>query len=254
MLPSRPARARSIAKSLSIVNLVAASSFAWAHPEFNPVSVNRYVKFDLLSASELRLAYTVMFGDQPAHAMRREMDAVADGRLDEAETRALGERVRALVSRGLALQVDGKPVAPAFEAPQVGLMGEEVGPAPFSVDLIARVPAPGPAPHTVRFDDQTELPRLGELEVKIEESPGTTLLSAHRGPPERAAPGEKQAHLVFKGPKLTALEDRSVAFSFTGAAVRPAQREAPRTGVWVGVGLGVLALGAAAVVFLRRRG
>src|SRR5581483_4978332 len=177
--------AASIASRVVIVNLVTwmcASGTALAHPEFSATLTNRYVKLSLLSANELRLAYTVMYGAAPALAARRAADANRDGKLDDAETRALGARLAEEASRGIELTVDGARVTLKFEEPQVGLAGAEVQANPFSIDLIARVPAPGAGAHEVRFDDRTALPELGETEVRIEESPTAQLLAAHRGP------------------------------------------------------------------------
>src|SRR5262245_53507101 len=113
---------RSISSVLRVVNMFAVVAFgapSWAHPEFNPVTTNKYEKVDLLSAGELRLAYTVMYGDAPAAAARKEADKNADGRLDEAESKALGEALLARVRDSVTLSVDGKVLPLAFEAPQV---------------------------------------------------------------------------------------------------------------------------------------
>ncbi len=176
---------------------------AGAHPEFNPITTNRYLKIDLLSASEMRLAYTVMYGDAPAAAARKEADADANGKLDAAETAAMGAKLQALVAGRLSLTIDGKPWVPAFEAPQVGLMGQEVSPSPFSIDVVARVPCPGAGPHEVRIDDQLELSALGETEIRIQESPSTRLEG-------------RENKFLFRGPKRTSLEDRSITFRFAG--------------------------------------
>jgi hypothetical protein len=187
-----------------------------AHPEFSPVTINRYLKLDLLSANEVRLAYTVMYGAGPALAERRRADSNSDGRLDEAETRALGERLRSEVLARLSLSVDGQPVRPVFESPAVGLAGNEVGPSPFSIDLVARIACPGNPPHTLVLDDATELSsmaQLGETEIRVEESPRTRLLEAHRGKGE----GPRESRILFRGPKFSALEDRTVKLSFEAA-------------------------------------
>jgi len=239
---------RSIADALRPVNLTAAAlclfsvGRAAAHPEFAPATVNRYVKFDLVAPGELRLAYTVMVGAAPAATWRRAVDANADGRLDDAETRALGERVRAAATAGLSLAVDGKPVTPVFDAPLVGLAGAEVAPSPFSVDLVARISLAGVAPHTVRFDDNTPEPQLGDTEIRIEESPATRLIASHRG----ATGDDKQAHFLFRGQKFSALEDRSITFSFAAGAHAPqAASASPPTAMrwwWIGVLPAVAAL------------
>jgi hypothetical protein len=202
------------------------SSSAGAHPEFAPTTVNRYLKLDLVAPSELRLAYTVMVGTEPAARWRRAADANADGKLDEAETRALGERARAAVSAGLKLSVDGRPVHLGFEPPIVGLAGAEVAPSPFSVDLVARVPLPGTPPHVLRVDDTTPEPQLGETEIRIDESPTTRLIRAHRGP----TGSERQTRFLFRGQKFSALEERSITVEMTACPAAPpsATAAAPR--------------------------
>src|SRR5262249_40552727 len=147
---------------------------------FNPVTVNRYLKFSLVSPNEVRLAYTVMYGAGPALRERKLADINADGRLDAAETRALGERLAGDLTRALELAVDGRRFEPRFDPPEVGLAGAEVGPNPFSIDLIAHLSLGTAAEHTVGYDDPTPVPELGETEVRIEEGPTTRLIASHR--------------------------------------------------------------------------
>jgi hypothetical protein len=187
---------------------------AAAHPEFNPVTTNKYLKVDLLSSAEIRLAYTVMYGDAPAAVARKQADLDANGTLDGKEAAKLGEELLAKVQGSLALSIDGKPWAPRFETPNVGLMGADVAASPFSIDLVARVPCPGPGPHEVRLDDPLEPSTLGETEIRIDESPSTRLLSSFRGAP----PGQgREPKFLFRGPRRTSLEDRSITFRFEGA-------------------------------------
>jgi len=237
-----------------------ASGTALAHPEFSATLTNRYVKLSLLSANELRLAYTVMYGAAPALAARRAADANRDGKLDDAETRALGARLAEEASRGIELTVDGARVTLKFEEPQVGLAGAEVQANPFSIDLIARVPAPGAGAHEVRFDDRTALPELGETEVRIEESPTAQLLAAHRGPTGE----ERETKFLFRGPKFSALEDRSITFRFAAranpvtaanAATASSSSSSP-SARWpwiVGAAIAIVAAVAAALVLRKRR-
>jgi hypothetical protein len=254
MLPSGRLR-RSIANRFHAVNrtatvvctLLVAVAAADAHPEFAPSTVNHYVKIDLVGPDELRLAYTTMVGPAPAAAWRRAADANANGLLDEAETRSIGARVEQAVSAGLALTVDGKRVVPAFDAPTVGLAGNEVAPNPFSVDLVARVPLAHANQHVVRLDATPE-PQLGETEIRVEESPMTRLIASHRGPEGT----EKEQRFLFRGPKFSALEDRSVTIVFAGAAApAKAPEKPPRRFPWfVFPALAAAGLGA---WWLRRR-
>jgi len=235
MLPAGRLR-RSIANRFHAVNrsatvvctLLVALASADAHPEFAPSTVNRYVKIDLVGPDELRLAYTTMVGPAPAAVWRRAADANANGLLDADETRSIGARVEQAVLAGLSLTVDGTRVVPAFEAPNVGLAGNEVAPSPFSVDLVARVPLTRAATHTVRFDDATPEPQLGETEILIAESPSTRLIAAHRGPEGT----EKETRFLFRGPKFSALEDRSITVVFSAPAPPPPRPAPPRRRPW----------------------
>jgi hypothetical protein len=219
---------------------------ASAHPEFNPVTTNRYLKLDLITADEVRLSYTLMVGAGPALGERKRADANADGTLDETEAQAMGARARHKVALGLKLRVDGKPVALRFETPSVGLAGREVGPSPFSIELAVRVVAQGARPHTLLVEDDTEVAELGETELRIEESPSTMLLEAHRGPAAAAGqPVEKQDRILFRGPKFSALEDRTMTIRFDARArplAAPGDASSTRRLGLLAAGLGVLAL------------
>jgi hypothetical protein len=205
-----------------VCTLLVAIGSADAHPEFAPSTVNHYLKLDLVGPDELRLAYTTMVGPAPAAAWRRAADENASGLIDAAESRSIGARVEQATLAGLSLIVDGTRVVPAFEAPQVGLAGNEVAPSPFSVDLVARVPLVHAATHTLRIDDAVPEPQLGETEVRVEESPVTRLIAAHRG----AEGNEKETRFLFRGPKFSALEDRSITIVF-GPAAPPATKPPP---------------------------
>jgi hypothetical protein len=257
MKPSRLASGRSITVTVCLVNLLLCAP-ASAHPEFNPITTNRYLKLDLISPDELRLAYTVMYGDAPAAAARKEADANSDGTLDAVESQALGARLQARVTGegGLTLTVDGQRVRPVFEPPAVGLMGNDVSPSPFSIDLVGRIPCAGPGPHEVRLDDQLELAALGETELRIEESPSTRVLTSFRGAP----PGEgRQLKFLYRGPRRTSLEDRSLTFRFEGSGTptsshAPAARSGHRWRLAVGAALLVLLLLGAVWSYRRMKG
>jgi hypothetical protein len=229
--------------------------FLWAraeaHPEFNPAVVNRYAKLSLVSADQVRLAYSVMFGAAPALAERKRADTNGDGRLDEEETKALSARLRGELTAQLRIMGDGTPIQPVFEDAAVGLAGAEVGPSPFSIDLLARLPLAPRADHTVTFDDPTSLPLLGETEVRIEEGPRTKLLAAYRGSPSDSF--ERESRFLFRGPKFSALEDRSITFRFAGTGPTASAPKRPRWRWPLGPGIVTVALLAAVWVFRRQR-
>ncbi|HEX4462987.1 MAG TPA: EF-hand domain-containing protein [Polyangia bacterium] len=211
------------------VNLVAlvvcaAASPAAAHPEYASATVNRYLEVDLVAPDRLRLAYTELVGPQPALIARKAADTNGDGTIDASETRALGETLRAAVAAGLELTIDGARVTPAFDAPQVDIGNAAVGPNPFSIAFTAMLPLQGVGPHEVRVDDRTPETQLGETELRLEESPATTLLAGHRG----ATGDERETRFLFRGNRYSALEDRSVTFRF-GARAPKAPVAAPPT-------------------------
>jgi hypothetical protein len=227
-----------------------APHLAAAHPEFNPLRNNRYVKIDLVGPDRVRLAYTVMFGDAPALTARRGADTNHDGNIDDAESGALGARVAEDVKRGIKLTIDGHPAAPAFTTPVVGLAGAQVAPEPLSVDLIAFFDLKGQPEHTLTVDDDTVLDQLGDAEVRIEEGPTVQVLEARRGAVSR---GDKpQMQFVFRGPRFSALEDRSVTTRWTA---RPSAGlgDARRTVVVGGVLFGVVLLVSALALVRRYR-
>jgi hypothetical protein len=248
MIPSKHGNsARRIALRTTVVNQLVIAvcalltvSRANAHPEFSPISTNRYLKLDLVGPDEVRLAYTLMYGAGPALAERKRADSNADCRLDESETKAMGERLRAAVTASLKLSLDGQPVPPGFEPATVGLAGAEVAPNPFSIDLSARLHASGPGPHSLVLDDNTEIAQLGETEIRVEESPQTRLLESHRG----QGPGPRQSPILFRGPRFSALEDRSITVRWegTGAPPRSDDKSVRRVGLLVTVGLTLVLL------------
>jgi len=245
------------------VNIVAAVAVlalalpAAAHPEYAPNTVNRYVKIDLVSPSELRVAYTIMVGAAPAAALRKAADADGNGKVDGNEARTIGDRLAAATVGGVTLDADGARLALAFGAPEVGLAGDDVGPNPLSVDLVTRLTLTGPAPHTLRFEDATPEPQLGETEIRIDESPTTRLIAAHRG----ATGDERETKFLFRGPKFSALEDRSITIVFGPGShnATPVGAAPPATSRWSGrltsfaVFFGMLAIFAVTAVRTARR-
>jgi len=241
---------------LAVVGGVSAPRAATAHPEFSPSAVNRYCKLTLVEPRAIRLAYTVMIGADPALATRKLADANADGRIDEAESRALASRLRAAVEAGLTVELDGVRVTPAFEEPSVGMAGAEVAPSPLSVDLIARLPiGDGAAPHRLRIEDAVELAPPGEAEVRIEESPSVRLLASGRGRdlPVAADPAAKrETRFVWSGPPRSALEDRSVSLRFVAAGAPSTPRPLAMV-IAAGVAGFVVVGGVVVLLVLRRR-
>lgn len=216
-------------------------SVAAAHPQYALSTVNRYSKLALLPRGQVRLSYTLMVGDVPALELRRQADRNGDGRLDEAEGKALALSLRERARAGLDVQLDGQPVRPAFEEPVLGLAGDAVAPAAFSVDLAALLPAPRGVEHELRYDDRTAIEPVGEVEILVEEGPGVRLL-----PPQAGARIEKK--LLFYGPPRSSLSDRSLSVRFVEEA-------APAKGRWpaLAAALALVLVGGGMLLALRRR-
>ncbi|HJZ84639.1 MAG TPA: hypothetical protein VKN99_05675 [Polyangia bacterium] len=180
------------------------------HQVTAPNQNNRYLKLTCMEG-QLRLAYTILFGDLPAEAERRRMDADGDGRLSDAEAAAYGQALARAVEARLSLEVDGRSVPVRFTSPEVGLGSERgVHPVPFSVDLVVLIPAPG-RQHTVFLDDRFTPPREGETDFVLEEAPGARITASFRG---RAGEGLHGLKWTWPGPRASDLEDRSVTFRY----------------------------------------
>src|ERR1051325_2489294 len=126
----------------------------WLHQVVGPTQNNRYLKLTCMEG-QVRLAYTILFGDLPAEDERRRMDANGDGAITPEETRAWGAALARTVSSRGAISIDSRPVALAFSTVEVGLGSERgVHPVPFSVDLIVLLPTGADREHTVTIDDR----------------------------------------------------------------------------------------------------
>ena len=195
-------------------------------------------------------AHDVMVGPAPAAAWRRAADGNANGQLDDAdETRASASKVEQAVLVGFALTVDGKRVVPAFDAPNVGLAGNEVGAEPVLGRPRRARPAPPGREHTLRIDDATPEPQLGETEIRVEESPATRLVASHRGPPDvdgaaarqgdplplpraPSSPPSKIARSPSSSPRPQPRPRRRRAQAPRHPLVPPARRRSGRDRVW----------------------
>ena len=83
-----------------------------------------------------------------------------------------------------------------------------------------------PQPHQLMIDDRADLPPVGEVELRVEESPALNILFTHDGSnradrvsadsASRPAIGTGKAQLLFRqfGPPRSLLSDRSVTIHF----------------------------------------
>lgn len=233
-------------RSLPVLVVLFASA-ALGHVAPSGDSNNRYLKATLLP-TEVRVTFTMFFGERPGVIERRRVDQNGDGRIDEAEARALGERVLGELAPGLFVTVDGRP-ASGWKVADVGLGTPTTGGGALSVDLAlaAPYPDPGTAEHTLVLEDATEVPLPGESETRVEESPGVRVAQCHLA----AAAGGIELRFPFTG-NPAGRGAREVRARFTvDADLRPHPPARPH--LWPWAILAGAALVVAAVVVRRRR-
>src|SRR5215470_618220 len=218
-----------------LVALIAAPALAHVAPSGD--SNNRYLKATLLP-TEVRVTFTIFFGERPGVIERRRVDKDGDGRIDAAEARTLGERTLAELAPGLFVTVDGR-AATGWKVADVGLGTPTTGGGALSVDLALAAPYPDPraAEHTLLLEDATEVPLPGESETRVEESPGVRVAECHLA---SAADGI-QLIFPFTGnpPGRGAREVRARFTVDADLLSRPPAQ--PRAWPWVLVGAALLA-------------
>jgi hypothetical protein len=165
---------------LTAVIAVVAVTFLSGHVAPSVDDNNRYVKVTPMAAGA-RLAYTVFFGEVPGAAERRLLDTNRDGRIDPAEAKAFGDKLAAEIAANLDVDAGGQATRVRWTIVDVGLGNDAVAAGAFSVDMIAYVCAPGTGTHRVHLRDSFRIPRPGETEVKVDDSPGVTVTRASIG-------------------------------------------------------------------------
>jgi hypothetical protein len=247
----------------SLVVIAAAAATARAHVAPSMDDNNRYLKLTPLG-DRVRLAYTIYLGEVPGAAARRELDVDHDGAISDAEAQAFGAKLAAQVQPGLAITVDGAPAPVAWAEIDVG-MGQPVTAAgSFSVDLIAWLCLPSAGgSHTVVLRDAFVLPRPGETELRVEDTPGVHVTIARLGMIDLVdldarwqGAGGPLAHDGFTL-AFDASDKAPIPKDGACAATAPAARAASGLGrgLWIGLAIAAVGLvGAAGFVFARRRG
>lgn len=241
---------------------LAAAGAASAHVAPSMDDNNRYLKLTPLG-DRVRLAYTVYFGEVPGAAARRTIDADHDGKISDAEAQAFGAKLGDQVRASLAVTVDGEAAPVAWNEIDVGMQAQVVAGGSFSVDLIAWLclPSAGGA-HTVGLVDRTALPRPGENEMRVEDTPGVHVDTARLGGVDLVdldarwqgaggALGEGGFTLAFTASaKAPVLADGACA---AAAAAAPLAGSGGRRGLWIGLGVAAaLAVGALAAFGYRK--
>jgi hypothetical protein len=220
---------------------------------------NRYLKITPLGDG-VRLAYTVFFGEIPGASERRAIDANGDGRIDPAEAQRFGDRLAAQVLAALEVEADGKPVSFRWQTIDVGMGSDAALAGSFSIDMVAYFCLPGGAgAHRFELRDRFRIPRPGETEIKVDDSPGVTVRRARVGPHD-----DPTHDYRFVGPG-GALSDDGLELEFTSTAATPTVPNAAcgtraptraggvPTGLVLAIVGGLVALGAIALFLLKRR-
>lgn len=252
-------RARSRASCALIWSaLLLYPALAMAHQQYAPSLVNRYGKLALADQHGLRLIHTLMVGSTPASALRREHDRSRDGRLGPDEQRALCTTLGQRMREGLSLSLDSQLLQPAWEPAQCTFSGtaeqplDSVGELPFSVEIAASLALPRDArEHLLRYEDRIAAPPIGEVELRIEEGPGATLLASWQGAePTLRAPATAPVQRQFQtlGPPRSAMSDRSISLRFQLKPTPQPRADRPR----FLYGLAALLLAAALAALARR--
>jgi hypothetical protein len=161
--------------------IVAAVTILSGHVSPSVDDNNRYLKVTPLRDG-IRFAYTVFFGEIPGASERRSIDDNRDGRIDSDEAQRFATKVGAQVAAGVDIEVDGVPQRVQWDLVSAGMGSDAVAAGSFSIDLVAFACGNAGGPHRILVRDQFRIPRPGETEVKVEDSPGVSITKAHVGP------------------------------------------------------------------------
>ncbi|MEZ4366996.1 MAG: hypothetical protein R2939_12000 [Kofleriaceae bacterium] len=161
--------------------VIALATPAQAHVAPSLDGNNRYLKATPL-ADQVRLAYTIYFGERPGALTRRGMDTDRDGALSDAEVAAFGRTLGEQVAAALEVTVDDRAVPVRWSSIDAGLGAPVVAAGSFAVDLVAWLcTGPGAQPRELRVRDRFVLPLEGETGLRVEDAPGITVSAIHVG-------------------------------------------------------------------------
>jgi hypothetical protein len=247
---------------LTAILAVAAVTVLSGHVAPSVDDNNRYVKVTPM-AGGARLAYTVFFGEVPGAAERRLLDTNRDGRIDPAEAKVFGDKLASEIAANLDVDSAGRSTRVTWSVVDVGLGNDAVAAGSFSVDMIAYLCASEAAgtTHRVHLRDSFRIPRPGETEVKVDDSPGVTVSRASIG---GADDPRHDYRFVGAGGPLT---DDGLTVEWTTTAQAPllppgtcaasttgdGGRRGGRGWLLPGIAVAVLAAGATGLALFRRR-
>jgi hypothetical protein len=217
---------------------------------------NRYLKLTPLRGG-VRLAYTVFFGEIPGASERRKLDENRDGRVDDAEASRFATKLGAEVAAAIELEADGAPRRVRWSLVTPGMGSDAVAAGSFSVDLVTFVCLPARSRHHIRLRDQFRIPKPGETEVRVEDSPGVTIHRARVGPAD-----DPDHNFRFAGPGGPLSDDGlDLEYSVTdktpalpqGTCAAAASPASGSSGTAIVLGAVIIALAIAGGVFVWRR-
>jgi hypothetical protein len=150
---------------------------------------NRYLKVTP-QGDRVRLAYTVFMGEVPGAVARQRMDTNKNGTLEQAEADAYGKQIAEALQGALRVSVDGTAYPVTWAQTYVGLGTPTTSAGAFSIDMIAWfcVPDPSKRAHKIELFDRFHLAEPGELELRIDESPGVTVTESKAGEVRKTKP------------------------------------------------------------------
>ena len=236
------------------ISLTSARAVAHVAPSVD--DNNRYLKITPLG-DRFRIAYTVFFGEVPGATERQSIDANHDGTISEAEGHAFGVALAAKVRAALEVTLDGEVGPIRWSSIDVGMGTPQVAAGSFSVDLVAYACFRRPrGEHRIVVRDRFAIPRPGETEARVEDSPGITIVHARVG-----ALDDPNHDFRFAGPDGPLADDGfDVAIAAGDRAVVVPDADCPaitadrRWSIIVPLSLaGAVGLAAASWFFVRRR-
>jgi hypothetical protein len=213
------------ALALAVVALaVARPAPVAAHAPPSEATVDRYLKVTPMG-DRIRLAYTIVFGQEPGRRVRPRLDRDRDRTVTDAEARPLGEDLARQVATALSLAVDDRTTPVTWARVEVGLGTPAVDAGALSVDLIAYL-CVGPGRHRLRLRDDLSLPDLGSTELTLESAAGVEVVARSLG----GAPLTEDVTTWTGrgGPLATGLD---LTYQAGSDAARPPRRPLPR-GRW----------------------
>jgi hypothetical protein len=195
--------------TLAALGVAAVAAPAHGHVAASVDVNNRYLKLSPMP-DRIRLAYTILVGDEPGSVVRRALDRDGDRVVSEAEAARWADALATQVRDALTVTIDGAPVPVTWSEVVAGFDDRSVDAGAFSLDLIAWLCAPAVAGrHELEVVDRLALEPAGETEIRVTDEPGVTptgdrLVRFERKP----APLGDGLRVVYTVDRVATLDDR----------------------------------------------